>query len=207
MELMHLVLGELSTNCYILNIGNGEAVAFDIGGNPKKVIDTLEAYSLKLRAILLTHGHYDHIGGVEAVRKATGAKVYIHEKDAVMLESGQANLSYQLTEDIYQPVKEYQTVEDNTVLEIGNKCIQIMHTPGHTSGSVCYLIEEMMFSGDTLFKGSIGRTDLGGNPAEMKDSLRKISALDKNYQVYPGHFDASTLEYEKKTNPYLRKSL
>lgn len=206
MELIHLILGELETNCYILDIGHEEAIAFDIGGNAKKVLQTLEDYHLQLKAILLTHGHYDHIGGVEAVRKATGAEVYIHENDAVMLESGRANLAYQLTSEAYLPVTEYHVLQDGAVLELGDKQIQVMHTPGHTSGGVCYLIEDMLFSGDTLFKGSIGRTDLGGNPKEMKESLRKIAALDRDYKVYPGHFQASTLDREKKTNPYLRKN-
>lgn len=206
MELIKLTLGELWTNCYILAIGNGEAIAFDIGGEAQKVLQTLEINHLTLRAILLTHGHYDHIGGVEAVRKATGAEVYIHEKDAVMLESSQANLADELTNEAYQPVTEYQTVKDNAVLEIGDKKIQVMHTPGHTSGSVCYLMEDRMFSGDTLFKGNIGRTDLGGNVRDMRDSLRKLAALEQDYRVYPGHFGESTLNAEKQSNPYLRNS-
>ncbi|MBR1556033.1 MAG: MBL fold metallo-hydrolase, partial [Oscillospiraceae bacterium] len=134
MNLIKLTLGELATNCYILEIGNGEAIAFDIGDGAKKVMQALDVYHLKLKAILLTHGHYDHVAGVEAVRKMTGADVYIHEKDAVMLESGQANLSWQLTDDIYVPVTEYHTLKDGDILEFGNRKIQVMHTPGHTSG-------------------------------------------------------------------------
>ncbi len=204
MQLINLMLGELATNCYILDIGNGEAVAFDIGNGAKKVIQALEVYHLKLKAILLTHGHYDHVAGVEAVRTITGAEVYIHEKDAVMLESGEANLSWQLTDDIYVPVTEYHTLKGGEILEFGNRKIQVMHTPGHTPGGVCYLTDDMMFSGDTLFKGSVGRIDLGGNRDEMMQSLRKIAVLEQNYKVYPGHFDASTLDFEKKHNPYLR---
>lgn len=204
MDLIQLRLGELATNCYILETGNGEAVAFDIGNGAKKVIQALDVYHLQLKAILLTHGHYDHVAGVEAVRKMTGADVYIHEKDAVMLESGDANLSWQLTDDIYVPVTEYHTLQDGDILQFGERNIQVMYTPGHTPGGVCYLTDDMMFSGDTLFKGSVGRIDLGGNRDEMMQSLRKIASLDKNYQVYPGHFDASTLDAEKKSNPYLR---
>lgn len=204
MELINLVLGELATNCYILDIGNGEAVAFDIGNGAKKVMQALEVYHLQLKAILLTHGHYDHVAGVEAVRKMTGAEVYIHENDAVMLKSGEANLSWQLTNETYLPVTAYHTLRNGDILEFGNRKIQVMHTPGHTPGGICYLTDDMMFSGDTLFKGSVGRIDLGGNREDMMQSLRKIAALDKNYKVYPGHFDASTLEAEKKQNPYLR---
>ena len=204
MNLIKLILGELATNCYILETGNGEAIAFDIGDGAKKVIQALETYHLQLKAILLTHGHYDHVAGVEEVRRETGADVYIHEKDAVMLESGQANLSWQLTSETYQPVTEYHTLKDGDILEFGSLKIQVMHTPGHTPGGVCYLTENMMFSGDTLFKGSVGRIDLGGNREQMMISLRKIASLEKNYQVYPGHFDASALDAEKKSNPYLR---
>ncbi len=204
MEPIRLILGELATNCYILDVGNGQAVALDIGSGAKKVIQALDVYHLQLKAILLTHGHYDHVAGVEAVRKITGAEVWIHEKDAVMLESGDANLSWQLTEEIYVPVTEYKTLRGGEILEFGSEKIQVMHTPGHTPGGVCYLTGDKLFSGDTLFKGSIGRTDLGGNRGEMMQSLQKIAALTENYKIYPGHFEASALEYEKQHNLYLR---
>ena len=208
MEMIRLSLGVLGANCYILYFENHDAVAVDIGGDAEKVMQTLEIHHLNLKAILLTHGHYDHVGGVEAVRKMTGAEVYIHEKDAVMLESDKENLSWQLTSNAYVPVKEYHTLKDGDILEFGGEKFQVMHTAGHTSGSVCYLTENAMFSGDTLFKGSVGRTDLsGGNPAEMKQSLKKLASLEKNYHVYPGHFDDSTLEEEKISNPYLRSFL
>ncbi len=204
MELIHLVMGQLETNGYLLHIGGNQAIMIDIGENGETVLPVLEKKGWTLKAILLTHGHYDHVAGVETVRKATGAEVFIHEKDALMLENGKANLANQLTRNIYQPVQEYHVLKDGEILEWENRKIQVMHTPGHTSGSVCYFIEDMLFSGDTLFKGSIGRTDLGGNPQEMKLSLRKIAGLEKNYFIYPGHFQSSTLENEKKYNPYLR---
>lgn len=204
MELKCLLLGELATCCYLLDIGDHSVCAIDIGNGAEKLLQTLETEHLKLKAILLTHGHYDHVSGVETVRKATGAEVYIHENDAVMLESEEANLARQLTDKTYIPVKAYHTVRDGDILELGNRKIQVMHTPGHTSGSVCYLTGEIMFSGDTVFKNSIGRTDLGGNREEMLMSLRKIAGLNRNYRIYSGHSDESTLEMEKKYNPYLR---
>ena len=204
MEMITLVLGELGTNCYIVDCGNNQVIAIDIGGTPKKVLNILKTQNLNLKAILLTHGHYDHVAGVESVRQATGAEVYIHEKDAIMLESGKANLAYQLSSEIYQPVQKYQVAQDGDILEIGNLEIQVMHTPGHTAGSVCYIIGNQMFCGDTIFKGSIGRTDLGGNVSDMKKSLQKIARLEQDYELYPGHFYASTLAVEKKQNPYLR---
>lgn len=204
MEMITLLLGELATNCYLLDCGNQEVIAIDIGNAPKKVLDILNTQKLSLKAILLTHGHYDHVAGVETVRQATGAEVYIHENDALMLESGEANLAYQLTDKAYQPVQEYQVLKDNDILHFGNRQIKVMHTPGHTSGGVCYLTENQMFCGDTIFKGSIGRTDLGGNVSEMRESLKKIASLQQDYELYPGHFFHSTLAFEKQNNPYLR---
>lgn len=204
MEMITLLLGELATNCYLLDCGNNAVIAIDIGDAPQKVLEVLKSKNLDLKAILLTHGHYDHVAGVETVRQATGADVYIHEQDALMLESGKANLAYQLTDKPYQPVQEYQILKDNVILKIGNRQIKVMHTPGHTSGSVCYLIKNQMFCGDTIFKGSIGRTDLGGNVSEMKESLKKIASLQQDYELYPGHFFHSTLAFEKQNNPYLR---
>ncbi|MDE6087285.1 MAG: MBL fold metallo-hydrolase [Oscillospiraceae bacterium] len=204
MEMIMLVLGELGTNCYLIGCGGNSVIAIDIGNNPEKVLDTLLEKNLHLKAILLTHGHYDHVSGVEAVRAATGADVYIHELDAVMLTSASANLAEQLTTQVYQPVQVYQTIRDGDLLQIGTESVKVIHTPGHTPGSVCYLIDNRMFCGDTIFKGSIGRTDLGGNVPDMKKSLRKIAALQQNYELYPGHFFSSTLAAEKLQNPYLR---
>ena len=204
MEMIQLMLGELATNSYILKLGNQDAIIIDIGNGAEKVLQALEVYHLNLKAILLTHGHYDHVSGVEQVRQATGAEVYIHEKDAVMLKSEEKNLALDFPNTNYIPVEEYHRLKDGDILEISGHKIEVMHTPGHTSGSVCYLIEDMMFCGDTLFKGSAGRTDLGGNRDELMRSLKKIASLEKNYHVYPGHFEDSTLEKEKASNPYLR---
>ncbi len=199
-----LPLGELGANCYLLDIGGDNSVAIDIGNEPEKLLGAVESSGLKLCAILLTHGHYDHVGGVEAVREATGAAVYIHEKDAVMLESGQTNLAVQLTHVPFRAVKSYETLTDGQILNIAGMTVQVMHTPGHTSGSVCYAVEDILFTGDTLFQGSIGRTDLGGNRKEMQSSLQKLAALEGDYTVCPGHGGRSTLVWEKAHNPYLR---
>ena len=205
MEIIHLILGELATNCYLVECGNGEAFAVDIGNGAKKFMKTLQEHHLNLKAILLTHGHYDHVAGAAAVRKMTGEEVYIHEKDALMLESADANLAWQLTDEIFIPVQKYQTVTDGQILRIGDKEIHVLHTPGHTPGGVCYLTEDFMFSGDTLFRGSIGRTDFPhSNPEDMVSSLKKLSVLTKDYHICPGHFNDSTLEMEKVNNPYLR---
>lgn len=204
MEMITLVLGELGTNCYLLECGENSVIAIDIGNSSEKVLDTLHEKNLDLKAILLTHGHYDHVAGVETVRAATGADVYIHELDAVMLTSASANLAEMLTAEPYQPVQVYQTVKDGEILRFDTQSVRVMHTPGHTPGGVCYFADHRMFCGDTIFKGSIGRIDLGGNLADMKKSLRKIASLQQNYELYPGHFFPSTLAAEKLQNPYLR---
>lgn len=204
MKIKTLLLGELAANCHIIDCGNGICAAVDVGNSPDKLLDFLAEKQLTLGAILLTHGHYDHVGGVEAVRLATGAKVYIHENDAPMLESGQANLAWQITHTPYTPVTEYTTCTDGETITVGERDFTVLHTPGHTSGSVCYLTGNMLLSGDTLFRGGMGRTDLGGNPAQMRESLRKLKNLSGNYEVHTGHDFSTDLETERLTNPYLR---
>ncbi len=204
MKIETLLLGELAANCHIIDCGCGLCAAVDIGNSPEKLLRYLEKCGLKLRAILLTHGHYDHIGGVEAVRQATGADVYIHEADASMLESGQKNLAYQITPAPYQPVTAYKTVQDGDQITVGDLQFSVMHTPGHTAGGVCYRTEDVLFTGDTLFAGSIGRTDLGGNPSLMRASLQKLRDLPGDADVYPGHGSSSSLSAERRSNPYMR---
>lgn len=205
MEIMTLHLGSLATNCYILPCGEGEAVVWDIGDGAPVLRRKLEAAGLAVRAVLLTHGHYDHVAGVEEIRKAYGCPVYIHEQDAVMLRSAQANLAWQLTDKTYTPVECFETLTDGQILTFGDLRIRVMHTPGHTPGGCCFFVnEEILISGDTLFRGSIGRTDLGGNVSDMRESLRKLAAIEGDYQIYPGHFGSSTLSWEREHNPYLR---
>lgn len=203
MKLYTIPLGAIGANCYILGCGGGEAVVIDIGEQPQRLIGFLEQHSLKVNTILLTHGHYDHVGGVEAVRKAYGAKVYIHENDAEMLRSGEANLAADFGEE-FQPVESFETLTDNQILHIGELEIKVLHTPGHTPGGVCYLTEGKLFSGDTLFRGSIGRLDLGGNRDDMIASLRRLVRLEGDYEVYPGHEASSTLDWERANNRYMR---
>ncbi len=204
MKIHTLLLGELAANCHIIDCGDGICAAVDVGNDADKLLGYLESNHLTLKAILLTHGHYDHIGGVEEVRKATGAAVYIHENDAIMLKSARHNLAAQITPLPYTPVKEYITMKDGEEIAIGSRSFTVMHTPGHTSGSVCFLTEDVMLSGDTLFYHSIGRTDLGGSPVQMRESLKKLKALPIDYRVYTGHDRTTTLEDERNFNPYMR---
>ena len=121
-----------------------------------------------------------------------------------MLYDGKKNLAYQIAMDDFTPVKSCVVLHDEQVLTIGDAAIQVLHTPGHTPGGVCYLTENLIFTGDTLFSGGIGRIDLGGNAQDMKASLRKLLHLKGEYEVCPGHGESSTLAWEREHNPYLR---
>ena len=206
MEFYTLQLGPLGTNCYVIETAPRQCVAIDIGGDHEYFMSLLMKRCMKLSKILLTHGHFDHIGGVEAVRRETGAEVYIHAEDAKMLASAEYSLHRGMCGEPFTPVTEFTSVRDNCWISDGDMKFHVIHTPGHTEGSVCYLCGDMMFSGDTLFQGSIGRTDFpGSDPLAMVRSLRRLYLLGDDFRVYPGHGDETRLSTEKTTNPYLRR--
>lgn len=198
---------DFQSNCYVISNDSGEAAAVDIGGNPDEMIKFLDKNNFSLKKILLTHGHYDHFRGVAAVAEKTGAEVYIHQEDAIMMtHSGKSLATYVSSED-FEPVNEYTVIKDGDTIEFSGVPIRVLHTPGHTKGGVCYICEDKIFSGDTLFRRSIGRTDFpGGSYDELIDSLSKLSELIKenDYIVFPGHETATTLSYEIENNPYMR---
>ncbi len=204
MQVTKLELGEMQTNCYILELSDGQCVLFDIGEDAKTLLRVLERSALKPRAILLTHGHYDHIAGVAAVQRQFGIPVYVHTADVPMLTDSQLNLGDWLSNIPFEPVEKWQTVADGDVLSFGEAEIQVLHTPGHTKGSVCYCCADLLFTGDTLFRLSRGRTDFpGGSDVEMMASFRRLAALS-DCTVYPGHGAISTLAFEKAKNPNFR---
>lgn len=204
MNIHHLHLGELKSNCYIVETEPGRCIAVDIGGDSRMLMNFLSMKKLKLTKILLTHGHFDHIGGVAETAAASGAEVYIHADDANMLESASASLSSSMSIMDFKPVNNYTAVFGDCYINDGNLTFRILHTPGHSPGSVCYICEDVIFSGDTLFCCSIGRTDFpGGDPDAMLRSLRTLSNLEGNYRVCPGHNETTTLDYERRSNPYL----
>ena len=205
MRIHTLQLGELRSNCYIAETAPGRCVAVDIGGESRMFLEFLKMKKLKLTKILLTHGHFDHIGGVEDVRAATGAEVYIHENDAPMLQSSSASLHSSMSIYPFKAVTDYTVVRGDCYINDGSCTFRVFHTPGHSYGSVCYICDDVMFSGDTLFCTSIGRTDFPGSNGEvMRISLARLAELTEDYKVLPGHGESSTLDYEKKNNPYLR---
>ena len=180
----YIIRDEASSSCCIL----------DPGGHPNKVLDYLAKNNLTLEAILLTHGHFDHVGGVKALAEATGCRVYLHTADLAMPEKLTAG-----------PLYYTHSYGEGDQLHLAGLTIDVIHTPGHTPGSVCLLCEDVMFSGDTLFARSCGRTDLdGGDPAAMARSLQRLASFEKDYRVLPGHNSATTLALEKEYNPYMR---
>lgn len=202
-----LQLGELNANCYIAVTAPGQCIAIDVGGSPRMVIEYLKMNRLKLSKILLTHGHFDHIAGVEEVRQATGAEVFVHETDSPMLESSALSLHSTISIMPFKPVMKYEIIRDNCIINDGDCSFRVLHTPGHSHGSVCYICEKerVIFSGDTLFCCSIGRTDFpGGDAHYMMQSLQQLYALDGNYKVYPGHNEFTDLDYERRNNPYMK---
>lgn len=198
MLIKSIPVGQLETNCYVVtNEDTLHCVVIDPGDESNTILDYLEDNRLVCEAILLTHGHYDHVGAVEAVQEETGAKVYMHKADDHRL-SGDYHFPYTLPENgaYYQ---------DGDVLELAGLRFAVIGTPGHTKGGVTLQCENALFTGDTLFKGSCGRTDLpGGDMDEELQSLKKLCSLPGEYEVYPGHMDPSTLERERMFNYYCR---
>lgn len=204
MKIHHLQLGPLRSNCYIAETEPGRCVAVDIGGDSRILIEFLKMKKLTLSKILLTHGHFDHINGVRETAETTGAEVFIHESDAYMLKSSAASLLDMMSFfSDFHPVEEYTAVTGDCYINDGDCTFRVLHTPGHSHGSVCYVCEDVIFSGDTLFCCSIGRTDFPGSDVNaMNGSLRTLYDLEGDYRIYPGHNETTTLGYERKSNPY-----
>ena len=189
-----LPLGAYQTNCYLCWDEQTMGCAIiDPGYSPDVILRAVEARKLQPKMILLTHGHFDHVGAVKELAAETGCRVYLNEKDLAMPPMMTAG-----------PLFYTDTYAEGDQLTLAEIPVTVLETPGHTPGSVCLVMEQHLFSGDTLFAGSCGRTDLpGGNARAMKESLARLAALKENYQVHPGHGHGSTLDWEKKTNPYL----
>lgn len=187
-------LGLLGTNCYIVRQGDSDhCIVIDPGQEPQPLLQWLEKTGYTVDAILLTHGHFDHVGGVRALVAETDAPVYLNKEDLI--------LPPRMTDG---PLYYTDSYEEGSHLDIAGLAIDVISTPGHTPGSVCLLIEDCMFSGDTLFAGSCGRTDFpGGNMKHMYASLERLGSLSRDYRVFPGHGESTTLSQEKQYNPYM----
>lgn len=196
MKIQHIPgVAPLYTNTFLMVTDAGHGIIVDAAAAPQTYLDALQAEQAQLTHILLTHGHYDHVGAVAALRKATGCKVYMNPVDAA------GNQMLPLTRDLVD-----ENWPANGELKIDELTFKIYHTPGHTPGSVCLLCGELLFSGDTLFAGSCGRTDFpGGSMQQMQQSLSLLAELPipDTVQVLPGHESFSTLGRERRSNPYM----
>lgn len=190
-------------NCYGI-VSDNAAVIVDPGTYDESLFEFLEENKNKERAVLITHAHFDHIGGAELLREKTGVKIYSSKEDAPALNDRSLNLSGRFCREIYEFNPDI-TLSDGQEFLVGDLKFKALLTPGHTAGSCCYLIGDNLFSGDMLFLETIGRTDLPGNRHDLvNDSLKKLAGLQDNVNVFPGHGDSTTIAHEKQYNPYLR---
>ena len=205
MTVYTLTLGALQTNCYIVSDGTLAAV-IDPADDAAAIVRALNAHRLTLGAVMLTHAHFDHMGAVAALMKDTDVPLYCLQEEKQALTDGQRNLSALFggpldTVDTTRAV----FLKDGDTVTVGELHFAVLHTPGHTVGSGCFLLEDHLFAGDTLFFESIGRTDFpGGDLRAMRDSLRRLATLDGDVRVYPGHGDATTIAHERHYNIFMR---
>jgi glyoxylase-like metal-dependent hydrolase (beta-lactamase superfamily II) len=197
----------MAVNCYIVGCEETNEVAvIDPGGNARGILRVLESNGLKAVYIINTHGHIDHIGANRAIKDATGAKVLIHKNDAKMLTNAVSNFYFMMGRQVTSPPAE-QFIDEGDIIKIGNTVeLKVIHTPGHSPGGICLMTDNIIFSGDTLFYGSIGRTDFpGGSYRDLISNIKnKLLCYDDDVVVYPGHGPATTIGFERKRNPFLR---
>ncbi|MGI5906484.1 MAG: MBL fold metallo-hydrolase [Candidatus Pararuminococcus gallinarum] len=203
MEILVIPVGYLQENCYIAYDEDKVAVVIDPGDEGQKLVEAIRNRGLDIRYILLTHGHFDHTGAVMEIKNEFGAKLCVSGEDAEMLTDPQLSLAMRQRwkpEDISID----WLLSDGDVIEAGKMRFEVIATPGHSKGSVTYRCENVLFTGDTLFQGDCGRTDLyGGSYEQIKASLRRLADLEGDYQVLPGHGPDSTLEEERLHNIYM----
>ena len=207
MKIEKYVVGMIGTNCYlVINEETKDTVMVDPGAYPTKLKNAVKEQGLKLKAVLLTHAHFDHIMGLSDVMEDIKVPVYVEEADLPMMMDGESNLSSGYMRGGYQ-FADAVPVRDGQQLQIAGFQFRVIHTPGHTKGSCCYYLKDegVLFSGDTVFYGSVGRTDFpGGSTAEIVRSLHKlVDSLPEETEVFPGHDASTTIGYEKRYNPFV----
>lgn len=205
MVIYKLIVGIIQANCYIIETEKKNAVIIDPGAEPEKIMDFVEAKGLTVKKILVTHGHFDHIGGVASIVTKNDADVYIHPADAAKLQSPEKSLATLIPDIKFNKVTKYIPIFDGEKIEQDELIFHVIYTPGHSKGSVCYVCQNFIFSGDTLFCGSVGRTDFpDGSLEEIKKSVKKLADLKGDYTVFCGHEKSTTLDEERATNVYIK---
>ena len=206
MEVIKKSLGQMGTNCYVVwDEKTLEAAVIDPGFEDQRINAIINENKLQVKYILLTHGHFDHLGGVNQIKQLTGAKVLIHQSDADCLTDPRRNLSVLAgLSMVLDPADGF--LSENETITLGEIVIRVIHTPGHSKGGICLLAEDQLFAGDTLFNTSIGRTDFAdGDLNELLNGISsKLFILDDATTVLPGHGENTTIGYEKTNNPFLK---
>lgn len=206
MKYASIVVGALETNCYVVYCEKtGDCGIIDPGADAQKIFKVINNNDLNPIILINTHGHVDHIGANQDIKDKYDIPLYIHAADDPILQSSlQSEMALILGAKKSPPPDEYLNEQD--IITIGEVRLEVLHTPGHSPGSVCFLSEGNLFSGDTLFCGGVGRTDLpGGSWDDLVSSIRtKLFSLDESYSVLPGHGPASSIYQEKNSNPYVR---
>lgn len=205
MEYKTLAVGNMETNCYLVWCRDSkEAIVIDPGFEGERILAAIKASGLKIKYIVNTHGHVDHIGGNQALRSALGVPIAIGKEDAWMLEEPKGNLSVFMGGALQSPAAQVLLAEGDC-LEFGSCSLRVIEAPGHTPGGIALYGHGMLFSGDTLFAGSVGRSDFpGGDTRQLTKSINKFLLLPKETKVLPGHGPESTLALEQESNPWLQ---
>ena len=201
MLIKSFVLGLASTNCYIVTDESTlECVVIDPGASSNTIMNYLEQNRLTCKYVLLTHGHFDHTGAVDEVCDQTGAPLCMNEKDK---RKNFAQVGFK-----FEPPKNTTFIKEGDTIEVGTLRFEVIETPGHSEGSVCFICGEAIFTGDTLFRDSMGRTDFPGcSASDMMKSLRRLYELDGDYEIYPGHMEPTTLSRERQHNYFMREAI
>lgn len=205
LDLRRFVTGKLYTNCYILgDTETKEAFVFDAPDHGGRIYEFVENLGYKIKAVILTHGHFDHILGLSELLKLSGAPLYAGEHEAKLINNPEFNLTAYFRADL-EDIKVDKPLSDGETLTLGKNEIKVIHTPGHTVGGLSFLCEDMLISGDTLFEGSIGKTDhmTGDTRLEIATIKEKLLILPDNTRVYPGHGEMTTIGRERKENMFL----
>ena len=204
MTIERIQMPPIGTNSYLVVSEAGGCAVIDPAADAARILERCARLGAAVRLILLTHGHFDHIGAVAELKRTTGAPVLISAADAPMLTDPDRSLAASFGME-QQTVRPDRLLQEGDALELDELTFTVLETPGHTPGSLCFQCGDMLFSGDTLFCGSIGRTDFpGGSKTDMQRSLRRLAGLEGDLRVLPGHEAETTLEHERRRNPYLR---